>query len=157
VVLYQSIVWTVLNVVKLRYPGEQVELIFDDQGLPGSKAASVNDWSTLSLSDQYRKLLAGRPVHRSDKVVVPLQAADMLAWHIRRGSTDSGVGFSHMPEAFEGLHLGCRILSGARLARMAANARELIERFPDIQSMYTERELKEVRNSFLGYNPDDTP
>jgi hypothetical protein len=154
IVLFQSTVLTVLDTVRLQYPGEQVELIFDDQGLLGSKAASINDWCNLSLSHRYRKLLAGRPVHRSDKVVIPLQAADFLAWHIRRGCDEKKLDLSQMPAAFDGMRVGCRILSRAKLARMAMHARELIERFPDIQSMYTEAELKEVRNRFLGYDPD---
>jgi len=153
-VLYQSVFWTILTTLRLRFPGEQVEIVYDEQGALGTKAASVNDWATLALSKRYRSVLAGNPVHRDSKRVLPLQAADMLAWHIRRGATAEGWTVSQMPQEFDGLQLGYRLLSKDRLARMAAHARELIERFPDIEAVYSPAELKEIRNKFLGYDPD---
>ena len=153
-VLFQSIMWTILSAVKEFYPGEQVECVFDEQGALGSRAASVNDWAAISLSNRYKKLLAGRPLHRSDRLIKPLQAADMLAWHLRRGAAEDKIDFSRMPEPFEGMPLLCSHLSRSRLARLASHAREITERFPEIHSLYTERELKQVRNRFLGYDPD---
>jgi len=155
VVLFQNIMWAILQVMRLRFPEERVEPVFDDQGLLGSRAAALTDRATLALSRQYQKLLYGRPVHRSDRDVPALQAADLLAWSLRRGATAEGrIDFASLPESFEGLDIAIRPLGRAALHNIAMNAKGLLDRFPDIESLYTEAELKAVRNKFLGYDPD---
>ncbi|WP_198141062.1 DUF3800 domain-containing protein [Polaromonas sp. JS666] len=62
-----------------------VDLIFDIQGNVGPLSAL---WYTpLKHSDPLlASTLGGPPIFRSDDDVLPLQAADMLAWHVRRVS-----------------------------------------------------------------------
>jgi hypothetical protein len=45
-----------------------------------------------SLPEDARKLINGSPIFRSDKQFVQLQAADMLAWHLRREHEDGDNG-----------------------------------------------------------------
>lgn len=62
-----------------------IDLIFDDQGNVGHSA--VLWYSPFKLADpKLAAILGGTPIFRSDEDVLPLQAADMLAWHVRRVS-----------------------------------------------------------------------
>lgn len=71
-----------------------VELIFDQQGNVGTNAAIW--YPPLKQSNPLlAKTLGGPPLFRSDEEVLPLQAADMLAWHVRKVSEP----------AFEARHL----------------------------------------------------
>jgi hypothetical protein len=61
-----------------------IEFIFDEQ-------VGVSDDTDLffthmkgNLPPEARRLIRGNPVYRDDKSTMPLQAADMLAWHLRR-------------------------------------------------------------------------
>jgi hypothetical protein len=152
-VLYNNIMFNVLNVVRKRFRDQKVEIVFDDQGVTGTKAASINDWATLSLSSKYRNVLSGRPVHRSDKDVMPLQAADVLAWHLRRATTVSGIDQSKLLPI--DVPVQCAIIDRTKLTRMYVHALEMKSRFPHIEATYSDAELKAIRNKFLGYDPDD--
>lgn len=61
-----------------------VDFVFDEQGEIGDEAAS---WY-LEIKDAYppeaRAFFGAKPVFRDDSLVLPLQAADMLAWFQRR-------------------------------------------------------------------------
>lgn len=60
-----------------------VDLIFDMQGNVGQAAALW--YVPLKHSDPLlARTLGGPPIFRSDDDVLPLQAADMLAWHVRK-------------------------------------------------------------------------
>lgn len=61
-----------------------IDFIFDEQGDVGPEAALWYNHVRLGLPSHLRPLLGGRPIFRSDRDIVPLQAADMLAWHLRR-------------------------------------------------------------------------
>jgi hypothetical protein len=64
--------------------GERIEFIFDDQGLIGSNAAYAFDLAKRHiLPSDVAEIMAGYPIHRSDKEFLPLQAADLYAWHVR--------------------------------------------------------------------------
>ncbi|MDX3965144.1 MAG: DUF3800 domain-containing protein [Bradyrhizobium sp.] len=64
---------------------DQIEFVFDSEG--GEPVQEILDgfdrWAELA-PDHLKKYLSGPPVFRDEKLVLPLQAADMLAWHIRR-------------------------------------------------------------------------
>jgi len=64
---------------------EQIELIFD-QGMIGRERAIQAAYEGIkgSLSKEMLGLLAGRPRFEDDKRYLPLQAADLLAWNVRR-------------------------------------------------------------------------
>lgn len=61
-----------------------VDFIFDEQGGIGDEAAIQYDWVKKTMPPEISARMGARPIFRDDKLVVPLQAADMLAWHIRR-------------------------------------------------------------------------
>jgi hypothetical protein len=64
---------------------EVVDFIFDDQVGQGVRA--VQWWHAmreLGLTEAYEKYFPNEPIHRNDKLFLPLQAADMIAWQTRR-------------------------------------------------------------------------
>jgi len=75
----------------------KIEFIFDSQdGLDDDIDMFFEDLME-GISKEARRWLAGKPLFRSDRDFVALQAADMLAWHIRREHEE--VGFPNMPMA----------------------------------------------------------
>ena len=63
---------------------ERIEFIFDDQGLLGNNAAYAFDIARQHLlPSEAADVIAGYPIHRSDKEFLPIQAADLYAWHLR--------------------------------------------------------------------------
>ncbi|MDO9618349.1 MAG: DUF3800 domain-containing protein [Pseudomonas sp.] len=79
--IMHGVVETVLE-EKLEGP---VELIFDEQGKVGEDAAL---WYVplKHMNPAVADVLGGPPRFASDHEVVPLQAADMLAWYVRRAA-----------------------------------------------------------------------
>jgi hypothetical protein len=61
-----------------------VEFIFDDQGPAGLQC--LQWWGSLKgkLGPPHSIVFANTPQFKDDRQLVPLQAADMLGWHIRR-------------------------------------------------------------------------
>ncbi|MCH7921879.1 MAG: DUF3800 domain-containing protein [Nitrospinae bacterium] len=62
---------------------EPVDFIFDEQT---EKVRILDAWDLLkaSSSPEVRKLMGDTPIYRDDKKVLPLQAADLYAWWVRR-------------------------------------------------------------------------
>lgn len=72
--------------------GEKIEFIFDEQGAIGDDSAEAFDLARrLIIDKQFSEVVCGKPIHRCDKEVLPLQAADLLAWHIRRVCYESAL------------------------------------------------------------------
>jgi hypothetical protein len=66
-----------------------VDFYFDNQNEIGKK---VDKWYQTFKSrcpSQMSEWLPDKPEFKDEKAVLPLQAADMIAWHQRRKSTDS--------------------------------------------------------------------
>ena len=61
-----------------------IDFIFDDQEGVSSDVALFFDEMIRSLPRRARRLINAKPTFRNDIEVLPLQAADMLAWHLRR-------------------------------------------------------------------------
>ncbi len=61
-----------------------VDFIFDDQGPAGMKCLQWFGELRSRFQEPHRTVLSNTPQFKDDRDVVPLQAADMLAWHIRR-------------------------------------------------------------------------
>ena len=60
-----------------------VEFIFDDQGPAGDQC--LRWWGSLRAKVGVHSTVIGNtPQFKDDRLLLPLQAADMLAWHIRR-------------------------------------------------------------------------
>ncbi|MGB0063333.1 MAG: DUF3800 domain-containing protein [Terracidiphilus sp.] len=61
-----------------------VDFVFDDQGPAGLQC--LQWWGALKarVPEPHLTVIGNTPQFKDDREVVPLQAADMLAWHIRR-------------------------------------------------------------------------
>jgi hypothetical protein len=90
-------------IAKLAQQGEKakargkIEFIFDDQDGVDDDIDMFFEDMMQGISKEARRWIAGRPLFRSDRDFVGLQAADLLAWHIRREHEE--VGFPNMPMA----------------------------------------------------------
>jgi hypothetical protein len=67
---------------------QPVDFIFDEQQKLSSYVDESYEFLT-ALPPECHSLIGGGPVHKNDQEVVPLQAADMFAWHVRRHFTDN--------------------------------------------------------------------
>jgi len=70
-----------------RHPGKgyhPVDFVFDDQGKVGIRALQWYEPLKSNMREPYKQMMGGLPEFKDDEVVVPLQAADILAWHVRR-------------------------------------------------------------------------
>lgn len=82
--LFQGIVLGVARFHNDHQISEPTRLIFDRQdGLP-SKVIPLFEAMFDTAPEEWRKLITGIPQFEDDVCILPLQAADMLAWHIRR-------------------------------------------------------------------------
>jgi hypothetical protein len=88
---YQIIVLTahfIKNLEDRNYPGldfsnAEIDFVFDEQGKIGLNALSWWDVLKQALDPQFVRFLGSSPIFRSDRRVLPLQAADLYAWHAR--------------------------------------------------------------------------
>jgi hypothetical protein len=62
----------------------KVDWVFDDQGRLGEEANRWYDFIRANITPQVGRRLGNKPVFRHDKSVLPLKAADLYAWQIRR-------------------------------------------------------------------------
>ena len=65
-------------------PDIKIEFIFDRQDGVSSDIRLVFDYMSENLSDAQQRLIKSDPAFEDDMDFLPLQAADMLAWHLRR-------------------------------------------------------------------------
>lgn len=63
-----------------------VDFVFDEQGGLGAEAVMMYEYVKGFQLPEVAAMLGSTPIFRDDRKVVPLQAADMLAWHVRRES-----------------------------------------------------------------------
>lgn len=63
---------------------DKIEFIFDEQGKDGIKASESYRLAKDELPEDIRNHVSGLPTHRSDRDLLPLQAADMAARQVRR-------------------------------------------------------------------------
>jgi hypothetical protein len=61
-----------------------VEWVFDSDAPHALRCLKWYGDLAVRAPEPYRTMMANTPVFRDDKMLVPLQAADMLAWHVRR-------------------------------------------------------------------------
>ena len=63
---------------------DKVDFIFDEQLKQSDQVQAGYSKFVDLMPPVFKPILGGRPMHRSELDAVPLQAADMLAWHVRR-------------------------------------------------------------------------
>lgn len=67
---------------------EPVEFVFDDQVMEKTKIIEAWDAIKAKAPPEIRDLIGNLPSFRDDEMVLPLQAADLAAWWIRKMSTE---------------------------------------------------------------------
>lgn len=68
----------------------KIEFIFDTQTEIEDEVDLFFEAMIHGIPEEARNLIARKPRHENDKAFAPLQAADMLAWHLRRRHEDYG-------------------------------------------------------------------
>lgn len=63
---------------------DKLRFVFGDQGIAGKRAAEVHEEVRDVLTKREKDVLGSKPVHLDDKIFLPLQAADLIAWQTRR-------------------------------------------------------------------------
>jgi len=76
-------------VASQKYPNK-IEFIFDTQAEIEDEVDLFLGTMAESVPEEARALIARKPRYEDDKTFAPLQAADMLAWHLRRRHEDHG-------------------------------------------------------------------
>jgi Protein of unknown function (DUF3800) len=75
------------------------DFVFDEQGSVGVEAVALYSHYKSLQKPHIAALMGSTPIFRDDKLVLPLQAADMVAWHKRRCIDSPGTIDSHSPTA----------------------------------------------------------
>jgi hypothetical protein len=85
---YVLLFWGILRLMHewQRHLGgyHKVDFDFDEQGADAIQAVKWYPEIKARVPEPYKSMLGRTPTFLDDEEVVPLQAADMLAWHVRR-------------------------------------------------------------------------
>ena len=68
----------------------KVEFIFDQQNGLDDDIGLFFDFMKSNLPRGAQELIASKPIFRDDKLFAPIQAADLLAWHLRKAHEKNG-------------------------------------------------------------------
>jgi len=71
---------------------EEIDFIFDDQAMEKGKIAEAWDAFRASADPEIRDLIGSFPSFQDDKKFLPLQAADFMAWWVRKMATEESDG-----------------------------------------------------------------
>jgi len=74
---------TVARVFKESGIEQSISFVFDEHGSLGQEAAQWY-YAMRDMDGTFSHMLKSSPIFADDELVEPLQAADMLAWHVRR-------------------------------------------------------------------------
>jgi hypothetical protein len=80
---FYGIMVGLMRYLKARGIEEPIDFIFDDDA---DHIRVVNSWNLFvsAVPDEMKPFIGSKPIHRSETIYRPLQAADMLAWDVRR-------------------------------------------------------------------------
>jgi hypothetical protein len=153
--MYYSIVRLVFEWELASGKAEKVDFIFDEQ-LHQSEQVQEKFDIFYELSPPHIKELFGeRPAHRDDKMILPLQAADMLAWHIHRvhSEKEAGIDFdSPTMRVLRTIPPINDIWTKERLQALLTNYKKQNKQFDRI-SLYEDQRMKEDHPDFMSlYN-----
>jgi hypothetical protein len=73
--LFHGVMATVVAHLQVHKIKDKVDFIFDEQGILGKIANAQFDEIFKTLPVEMQQSIGGRPIHRSDKEILPLQAA----------------------------------------------------------------------------------
>lgn len=133
----------------------RIEYVFDTQAGVDDDTELFFDEMIKRIPDKARKLIAGKPQFLDDQAAVALQAADLLAWHLRRNHEERGDWgkFGDIDPIGDRPHLHCGDLDGSLVGWA-----EFDEQQPGIDRMKTKSEWKALKGelrrlSAAGYIP----
>lgn len=77
---------------------EPIDLIFDSQ--PEHVSEVNSSWQEYydTAPGHYKSMLARTPIFRDEKEVIPIQAADLFAWYVRRDICKKFFGGAPAPD-----------------------------------------------------------
>ena len=120
-----------------------IDFIFDEQDGVSADMVLFFEWMTNQLPKKARKLIAGTPIFRNDRDFLPLQAADMLAWHLRREHEECLAPIT-MPMATK-LRSGAHLMSEVEESMMQKwNAHH--SQFPGFADIKSKRDWRTVKS-----------
>jgi hypothetical protein len=64
--------------------GDKMDFVFDEQSKEQNWALDAYSLFVRFVPQRLKHLIGERPIHRDEKVFLPLQAADLYAWHVRK-------------------------------------------------------------------------
>lgn len=80
---FQGIIITVARFVKAKWSDVSVDFVFDENHSSSKDVIFYFDAINENFPE-FKHILASTPTFENDKHVTPLQAADMLAWNVRK-------------------------------------------------------------------------
>lgn len=93
----------------------KVNFIFDRQDEVSTDIRFMFDYMIEKLPDKARAMIGDTPHFQDDRAFVPLQAADMLVWHLRREHEQQGKPLPLASElrgrAWSGINIGAEVLA----------------------------------------------
>lgn len=134
-----------------------IEFIFDTQTEIEDDIDLFFEHMVQSLPREAQALIAGKLLYEDDKLAPPLQAADMLAWHLRRRHEDRG-SWMDGPEDLAPInpraHLDCGDLD-LTLPSTHEGVAKLVAGIAGLQSKAEWRGFKKLSRALLaeGYVP----
>lgn len=128
----------------------RIEYIFDEQDGVSSDMPLLFHQMKRNIPRRARNLISGVPAFENDKLRPPLQAADMLAWHLRRehenrASSDDILPMADLLRNPKG-HLGSHI-DDAHLYKWA----EHHEKQEGVQFLKSKRQWQEFRRDMVRF------
>lgn len=85
------------------HPDEKADFIFDEQGKESELIQRIWPFTASDVPAAVKKFVGNRPVHRDEKTFLPLQAADLFAWHVRRFYEEKSRGREYNNPAWKAL------------------------------------------------------
>jgi hypothetical protein len=116
-----------------------VDFIFDEHSGMTANAVIWFEWLKQSSPAEWRRYIGRTPVFEDDRKVVALQAADMLAWHIRRNHEKGGKEAIPLVTELRGNGVGLHVDS-ATLALIARHFSEV----PNVDMIQTKGQWRET-------------
>lgn len=118
-----------------------IDFIFDEQRGVSEDIIQSFEHMKRNLPADARKIINGTPIFRSDSDYLPLQAADMLAWHLRR-EHESGVAM----EAAGGIR-GDHHLMSEITVDMLEKWGQIFSKQPGVHLLQTKSQWKKFRET----------
>jgi hypothetical protein len=147
---FQGVIFSLARLHHSMGASVPVDFIFDEQGALGADAVLFwEHMKTIPLPDG-AVVLGSTPIFRDDKKILPLQAADFLAWHVRREreKRPNDPALAALPYLrISGAHLMVEI-DKASLEHMAAGMKLV----PGVEHTQTKQHWKKIRAS-IAANP----